>query len=314
MKRYYKPMLAQTAKAPFTAKEWVYEIKWDGFRAISYINDELEVRSRNNKELRYTFPELRELRILTRNTVLDGEVVAMHEGRPDFQTLLERNKGTSTRDIEYVARKHPAIYVVFDMLEKDGKPLLNLPLIERKKILKENVQEGKSVVLSEFIEMEGETYFQAALKRGLEGIMAKKIASPYEPGMRSSNWLKIKKALSCDCVIFGFTKGEGAREQTFGALILGLYDTGKPVYIGKVGTGFSQDTMETLLKTFESLKTKNKALQDAEVPEKITWLKPELVCEVAYQSITNDGKLRMPRFHGLRADKPPLECTLSQIR
>lgn len=314
MRRYYKPMLAQSAKTPFTAKEWVFEIKWDGFRAISYINDELEIRSRNNKELRYIFPELRELRILTRNTVLDGEVVAMHEGKPDFQTLLERNKGTSTRDIEYVARKHPVIYVVFDILEKDGKPLLNLPLIDRKKILKENVQEGKSVVLSEFIEMQGEAYFQAALKRGLEGIMAKKITSPYEPGIRSSNWLKIKGALSCDCVIFGFTIGEGAREQTFGALILGLYDAGRPVYIGKVGTGFSQDTMEALLEIFESLKTKNKAFQDAEVPERVTWLKPELVCEVAYQSITNDGRLRMPRFHGLRADKPPLECTLNQIR
>jgi bifunctional non-homologous end joining protein LigD len=314
MKRYYKPMLAQSAKTPFTSKEWIFEIKWDGFRAISYINDELEVRSRNDKELRYTFPELQELSTLTRNTVLDGEIVAMHEGKPDFQTLLERNKSTSTRDIEYMARKYPVIYIVFDILEKDGNPLLHLPLIERKRILKENVGEGKNVVLSEFIEMQGEAYFQAALKRGLEGVMAKKIDSPYEPGIRSSNWFKIKKALTCDCVIFGYTKGEGARQQTFGALILGVYEAGKPVYVGKVGTGFSQSTMETLLKAFENLKTEQKALQDIDVPEEITWLKPELVCEVAYQSVTKDGRLRMPRFHGLRADKPPFECTLSQIR
>ena len=314
MKRYYKPMLAQLANVPFTSKEWLFEIKWDGFRAISYINHELEVRSRNNKELRYTFPELKELSTLTRDTVLDGEIVAMHEGKPDFQALLERNKTNSAQDIEYITRKYPAIYVVFDILEKDGKSLVHLPLVERRRILKENVGEGKSVVLSEFIETEGEAYFQAALKRSLEGIMAKKTNSPYELGVRSSNWLKIKKTLTCDCVIFGYTKGEGYREQTFGALILGLYEGGRPVFVGKVGTGFSQSVIELLLKAFEGFKTEEKTLQSVDVLEEVTWLKPELVCEVTYQVVTRDGKLRMPRFRGLRADKPPIECTLDQIK
>jgi DNA ligase D-like protein (predicted ligase) len=317
MNRHYKPMLAQSAKAPFTSKDWIFEIKWDGFRAISYTKGgEIEVRSRNDKELKYAFPELEELRVLTGNTVLDGEIVIMRDGKPDFQTLLERNRGTSSRDIESEASKNPAIYVVFDVLEKDGKPLFHLPLVERKRILKESVREGKNVVLSEFVETEGEDYFQAASERGLEGIMAKKIDSPYEPGMRSSNWLKIKETLTCDCVIFGYTRGEGDREKTFGALMMGLYDTvGRVyVYVGKVGTGFSQSMIKLLLKIFNGLRVEGKTLLRVDNAEEVTWLKPELVCEVVYQSVTKDSRLRMPKFRGLRVDKPPVECTLDQIK
>jgi bifunctional non-homologous end joining protein LigD len=178
------------------------------------------------------------------------------------------------------------------------------------------VREGKNVIVSEFVETEGESYFQAALQKGLEGIMAKKIDSTYEPGMRSSNWLKIKETSTCDCVIFGYTKGEGDREKTFGALILGLYDPSKRlyVYVGKVGTGFSRKASELLLKTFSGLRVEGKTLQDADVAEEVTWLKPELVGEIVYQSVTKDGRLRMPRFRGLRVDKPLTECTLNQIR
>ncbi|HML02266.1 MAG TPA: non-homologous end-joining DNA ligase [Candidatus Bathyarchaeia archaeon] len=317
MKRRYKPMLAQSAKAPFTSKDWIFEIKWDGFRAISYTSGgKIEVRSRNDKELRYTFPELEELGSLAGNTVLDGEIVVMQDGRPDFQALLERNRANPTRDIRYQASKRPAIYVVFDVLEKDGKSLVHFPLFERKRILKESVREGKNVIVSEFVETDGESYFQAALEKGLEGIMAKKIDSPYEPGVRSSNWLKIKEASTCDCVIFGYTRGEGDREKTFGALILGLYDPSERlyVYVGKVGTGFSQSVIELLLKTFSGLRIEEKTLQDVDVAEEVTWLKPELVGEVVYQSVTKDERLRMPRFRGLRVDKPPMDCTLDQIR
>jgi DNA ligase D-like protein (predicted ligase) len=310
-------MLAQSAKAPFTSKNWIFEIKWDGFRAISYTSGgEIEIRSRNDKELRYTFPELEELGSLTGNTVLDGEIVVMQHGKPDFQALLERNRANSTRDIRYETAELPAIYVVFDMLEKDGKPLVHFPLFERKRILKESVREGKNVIVSEFVETEGESYFQAALQKGLEGIMAKKIVSPYESGMRSSNWLKIKETSTCDCVIFGYTKGEGDREKTFGALILGLYDPSKRlyVYVGKVGTGFSRNVIELLLKTFSGLRIEEKTLQDVDVAEEVTWLKPELVGEIVYQSVTKDERLRMPRFRGLRVDKPSMDCTLDQIR
>jgi bifunctional non-homologous end joining protein LigD len=314
MKQHYKPMLAQSAEAPFNSKDWIFEIKWDGIRAVSYINSELSLKSRNDNELKYSFPELEELKDLARNTVLDGEIVVMREGRADFQSLLERSKATSPRDIEHAAQSLPATYVVFDILEKDGEPIIKLPLIERKKILKQRVKEGKHVVLSIFVEEEGKVYFDAALKIGVEGIMAKKKDSPYQPGFRSGNWLKIKKLLSCDCVIFGYTAGEGRRADTFGALLLGLYDKDTPVYVGKVGTGFSQDDSELLMSTFQKLVVQEKTLAVTDVPEKITWLKPELVCEVVYQAVTKDGKLRMPRFRILRADKAPRECTLDQIK
>jgi len=315
MKRFYRPMLAKPADEPFNSKDWIFEVKWDGIRAISYIDDDkISVKSRNNKDLKDNFPELEELKDLMRQAVLDGEIVVMKEGKADFQALLERSRSNSVRDIEHMARKSPATYVIFDILEKNGKPLIDLPLMERKRILKESLKEGKNVVLSIFAEEEGKSYFEAALKKGVEGIMAKKKDSPYEPGLRSGKWLKIKKIASCDCVIFGYTEGQGARKETFGALILGLYDEGKPVYIGKVGTGFSQNDMKLLMKTFKGLEVKEKTLEGIDISEKITWLKPELVCDVSYQVVTKDGKLRMPRFRGLRADKNPSECTADQLK
>jgi DNA ligase D-like protein (predicted ligase)/DNA ligase D-like protein (predicted 3'-phosphoesterase) len=314
MKRQYKPMLAQPIESPFTSEDWVFEIKWDGIRAISYVNAGLSVKSRNDKELKYNFPELNELSDLTQNAVLDGEIVVMRNGKADFQALLERSQATSLRDIEYLTQRFPVTYVVFDILEKDGEPLIDYPLIERKRLLREGLKEGRHVVLSVFVEEEGEAYFQAALKKGVEGIMAKKKSSLYQPGERSRDWLKIKKIVSADCVIFGYTKGEGNREETFGALILGLYDEGKPVYVGKVGTGFSQADLARLVKVFKSFTVQEATLPAVDVGEKITWLRPELVCSVVYQSVTNDGRLRMPRFEGLRLDKSPFECAFDQLR
>ena len=314
MKRHYKPMLAQAVEAPFSSKDWVFEVKWDGIRAISYINDDLSIRSRNDKELRYNFPELEELKDLAGNAVFDGEIVIIKEGRADFQTLIKRREVSLPRDIDYMSREFPATYVVFDILEREAKPLIDLPLIERKDILKKTLKEGKRVSISLFVEEEGEIYYQEALKKGVEGIMAKKKDSRYMPGVRSDNWLKIKKLLSCDCVVFGYTAGEGNREETFGALILGLYEGNKPVYVGKVGTGFSQSSMEHMMELFQGLETEEKTLEGVDVPEKITWLKPELVGEVVYQTVTKDGRLRMPRFRVLRPDKPPFECSLDQIR
>ncbi len=312
MTRNYKPMLARLAQQSFSGKDWLFEIKWDGFRAIAYVNQELSLRSRNEKELKYNFPELEELAQLTHNVVLDGEIVVVKDGKPDFQELLERGQAASTVEIELQAKRSPVVYVVFDILEKDGVSLVDLPLTERKRILKDSVKEGKHVLLSDFVEEKGEAYYRVALEKGLEGVMAKRKDSVYESGVRSSSWLKIKKLRSCDCVVFGYTKGSGARSETFGALLLGLYDGEKPVYVGKVGTGFSQALLQTLSERFQQLKT-GKAPFEPDIPDEVTWLKPELVCEVGYQAVTCDVRLRMPRFLGLREDKLPSECTLDQI-
>jgi len=313
MSRSYKPMLAKVAPKPFSDKDWVFEVKWDGFRAMAYVNKELSLKSRNQKELKYNFPELEELTKLTRNVVLDGEIVVMKEGKTDFQALLERGKTASPTEIELQNLRSPAVYVVFDILEKDGKSLINLPLTERKKILRSSVQEGKHVLLSDVVEENGEAYYTAALEKGLEGVMAKKKTSPYEPGVRSGNWLKIKKLRSCDCVVFGYTKGTGARAKTFGALLLGLYNgEGEPVYVGKVGTGFSREMLGSLSEAFKTLKADSAPFK-VDIPDKVMWLKPKLVGEIVYQVVTRDLRLRMPRFLGLREDKQPSECTLDQI-
>lgn len=315
MKRRYRPMLAQTVSAPFNSEDWIFEVKWDGIRAISYVDDEVSIRSRNDKELKDNFPELNELKSLTRNVVLDGEIVVVRGGKADFQAVIERAKATRSYETEIKAQRNPATYVVFDIIEKDGQSLLEVTLIQRKMLLKQSLKEGSHVSMSLFVDKEGEAYYAAAVKRGVEGIMAKKKDSPYEPGARSRNWLKIKKLASCDCVILGYTKGKGHRREAFGSLVLGLYENEKPVYVGKVGTGFSQEDLGVLMKAFEDLETSERALfPNAVVPGEIVWLEPSLVCEVVYQSITRDGRLRMPRFQVLRLDKKPSECITDQIK
>jgi bifunctional non-homologous end joining protein LigD len=237
----------------------------------------------------------------------------MRDGQPDFQSLLERGQAGSTGEIQRQAGRAPAVYIVFDILEKDGASLTQLPLMERKTILKDTLKEGDNVLLCDFIEEKGEAYFKLALDKGLEGVVAKSKEGQYEEGLRTGSWLKIKKLKTCDSVIFGYTRGTNVREKTFGALLLGVYDKdGKPVYVGKVGTGFTQQTIGILLDKFEKIKI-TVAPFKAEVGDIVTWLRPTLVCEVAYQVLTRDMRLRMARFKRLRDDKPPGECTLDQL-
>ena len=211
----YKPMLAKVAPDAFSDKDWIFEIKWDGFRAIAYVDKGLSLKSRNEKELKYSFPELAELTQLATNIVVDGEIVVMSKGKPDFQALLERGQAVSPGEVKRQAGLSPVNYVVFDILEKDGKPLTKLTLMERKAVLKDSLREGNYVFLSDFIEEKGEAYYRLVLEKGLEGVMAKKRDSQYEEGLRTGSWLKIKKIKTCDCVIFGYTRGEQAREESF---------------------------------------------------------------------------------------------------
>ena len=308
----YKPMLAKVAEGAFSSKDWVFEVKWDGFRAIAYVEESFSLKSRNEKELKQNFPELQELRKLSSNIVVDGEIVVMREGKTDFQSLLERGKAVSSGEIQRQSSRVPAVYIVFDILEKDGKSLTKLPLMERKAVLKESLREGSNVLLCDYIEENGDAYFQSALEKGLEGVVAKRKDSQYEEGLRTGSWLKIKKLKTCDCVIFGYTKGSESRGATFGALLLGVYDKGKPVYLGKVGTGFTQEMIRILTGKFEKIRT-DVAFFKPEVGDVVTWLEPKLVCEVAYQVLTRDIRLRMARFKRLRDDKPPEQCTLDQV-
>jgi len=309
----YRPMFAKVAEIAFSDKDWFFEVKWDGFRAIAYVEEPFSIKSRNEKELKGNFPELQELKKLAKNIVVDGEIIVMREGKPDFQSLLERGKAVSEGEIQRQENRLPAVYIVFDILEKDGKPLTKLPLMERKTILKDSLREGSNVLLCDFIEEKGGAYFQLALGKGLEGVVAKKKDSQYEEGLRTGSWLKIKKLKTCDCVIFGYTRGSESRGATFGALLIGVYgEEGKPVYLGKVGTGFTQEMIRILVDKFEKIITETAPFKP-ETGDAVTWLEPKLVCEVAYQVATRDLRLRMARFKRLRDDKPPEQCTLDQI-
>jgi len=332
-------MLAQSATGPFSSDNWLFEIKWDGVRAIAYVNDTLSLRSRNDRELGGQFPELDELLTLAPGTVLDGEIVAMNGGRPDMQALLPRLQKGSGR-IPPPGVTVPVTYIVFDILEKEGKPLTGLPFLERRKMLKQAVSEGPHVIISVPFEGSGEDYYRAAIAKGLEGVMAKRKDSLYEPGLRSGTWLKVKGQKTCDCVISGYTVGKGGRGPTFGALLLGLYENGdrsgsqekgigrSPAprssrdtgsagrnlrNIGKVGTGFSYRDLHDLMDTFSPLKTSIPQFVISGHKDTVVWLEPVLVGEVAYQEVTRDRKLRIPRFLRIRSDKKPEECTTAQL-
>jgi DNA ligase D-like protein (predicted ligase)/DNA ligase D-like protein (predicted 3'-phosphoesterase) len=304
-------MLARTADAPFSSPDWIFEVKWDGIRAVAYANP-LSILSRSGSEMVGQFPELDEIRELAPECVLDGEIVLLRDGRNDIQALMGRFQKSDPRQIEADSRSLPVTYVAFDILERDGAPLIHLPLEERRRILEEYVKEGKYLVRSIAVQGEGERYYAEVVKRGLEGVMAKRLGSPYEPGARSGSWLKVKALKSCDCVVFGYTRGEGVRAGTFGALVLGLCDQGKGVYIGRVGTGFDQADLEGITSMLAGLKAGEPTLTGTEKGE-IVWVHPRMVVEVAFHSVTKDGRLRMPRLVRIRTDKKPEDCTLDQL-
>jgi DNA ligase D-like protein (predicted ligase)/DNA ligase D-like protein (predicted 3'-phosphoesterase) len=302
----YQPMLAATAPAPFSDDNWLFEIKWDGVRAIATVGTIVSLRSRNNKELAGHFPELSELIALAPGTVLDGEIVVMSGGKPDMQALLPRLLETTPG-----ALAPPVTYIVFDILRLGTDDLTNLPLTERRRILPSAVREGAHVVISVPIEGKGEDYYRAAVAQGLEGVMAKRKDSPYEPGVRSGAWLKIRALKTCDCVIAGYTPGRGGRSPAFGALLLGLYDENTLVPVGKVGTGFSDRLLAELRTKFAPLITAVPQLKG--INGTVTWLEPVLVGEVGYMEVTREHKLRIPRFLRLRTDKPAVTCTIDQL-
>ena len=312
-----KPMLAEKSKA-FDDKDFLFEIKFDGTRAISYIDAiNKNVRMLNRRMLFFEerYPEFKELwkNINCEKAIVDGEVVVFKNGVPDFYLLQEREQVASSLRAEILSRINPATYIVFDILYKDGKDLTSLPLIERKKILKETIKEDQRVVISEYILEKGKAFFEEAKKKGLEGIMAKRISSSYQIGKRSKDWLKIKALETIDCIICGYTKGEGWREEYFGALILGCYHNNKLIYIGRCGTGLSEEGYEKLTQLLEKLKTNQNPFGE-EIEElkgkEVTWVKPEVVCEVKFMSITPDLKLRAPSFVRIREDKPAEECVV----
>ncbi len=313
-------MLAESIDRPFDGVEWLFEIKWDGYRAIAFIeNGKVRLVSRNQNELTGRYPELKDMAgfIKAKNAILDGEVVAIdEEGRPSF-SLMQQRTGFRPGGKRAAAKADvPVLYYAFDLLYLDGEDWRRMPVEDRKRKLASLITAGDALRYSDHYEEHGKALFEIAQNKGLEGIVAKRRASIYEE-RRSRDWLKIKIRHRLECVVGGFTQPEGSRAH-FGSLVLGLYDKqGRLIHVGQAGSGFDQKSLSEIWKTLKSLETqKNPFYGEVEALRKVSWVKPELVAEIEYAEWTagtNAGsgpKLRAPVFLGLRDDKEPKECLL----
>ncbi len=316
------PMLATPVDEPFDGAEWLFEIKWDGYRAIAFIDDgKLRLVSRNQNELTERFSELKDLPkfIKAKSAILDGEVVALDDGgRASFSLMQQRTgfrpggrRGAAKADV-------PVLYYVFDLLYLDGYDLRKLPLEARKKTLASILITGDVLRYSDHYEKQGKALFAMARAKGLEGILAKKRDSIYQE-RRTHEWLKIKITHRLECVIGGYTEPEGSRAH-FGSIVLGLYDKqGRLIHVGQAGSGFDQESLDEVWKLLKRRETKKSPFYgEVEALRKVYWVKPELVAEVEFAEWTggtsagSGPKLRAPVFLGLRDDKDPKDCVFEQ--
>ena len=301
-------MLSTLIDKPFSNENWLYEIKWDGYRALAYMDKHhFELLSRNNLSFAEKYdPVTESLKALKMNAVLDGEIVAVDEkGLANFQLL--QNWQTT--------RQGSLRYYVFDIIWLDGYNLSALPLIERKRIIQALIPADDPVVkYSDHVLRDGEQFFKVALKGGLEGIMAKKIASKYEAGNRGDTWLKIKVSQRQEVIIAGYTEPRRSR-KFFGSLLLGVYKDDELIYVGHTGSGFNAKSLSQIHKKLQPLITKEPPFKN---PPKTnmpaTWVKPKLVCEIKFTEWTKDLQARHPIFMGLREDKNPKDITIENSK
>ena len=298
-------MLAKESAKSFSDDNWLYEIKWDGYRAIAELDkDHVKLYSRNGNSFEAAYPDIMEaLKKLQLQATLDGEIVVMNEeGKPDFQKLQHYAENAN----------FPLVYYVFDLLQINKKDLYNVPLVERKKQLEELIGENDFVKFSDHVLGQGESFFEAAKQKDLEGIMAKKMDSLYYPGKRTNEWLKIKHHKSDEAIIAGFTAPRGGRKY-FGALVLGIKKDGKLLYAGHTGSGFNENSLKELYeKLLPIVQTESPFDERVKTNMPVTWVNPQYVCELKFTEWTSDGKMRHPIFLRLREDKKPGDVVLNQ--
>jgi bifunctional non-homologous end joining protein LigD len=304
---HVSPMLATLVDQPFDSDEWIYEIKWDGYRAVAFMEGKkIELKSRNDKSFAEKFyPIYDELKRLKLNAILDGEVVVLGEsGKADFGSL-QNWRSEADGDL---------VYYVFDILWYKGMDVTALGLVERKAILQQVLPPSNTIILSKEFNASGIEFLEAAKKMGLEGIMAKRKDSLYHTKNRTKDWLKIKANKRQEVVIGGFTRNEDTNKQ-FSSILVGVYEGKKLVYTGKVGTGFNEKMQKEMMEQFKPLivdKPPFSEEPDVNKPSRfrpnpphatVTWLKPQLIGEVSYTELTSDGVMRHPSFQGMRSDK-----------
>ena len=322
MPQHVVPMLARLSTLPPDDEKYGYEIKWDGVRAIAYVHEDgtTHLESRNLNDVTRQYPEAAAVgeALTGHSAVLDGEVVAFdEEGRPSFERLQGRMHLTGAAAIDARTRSTPIVYTVFDLIYLDGESLMRLPYTERRARLEALDLNGRSWRTPGYHTGDGKALLEASASQGLEGVMAKRLDSPYEPGRRPGTWLKVKNTRRQELVVGGWLPGEGRRQGKIGALLMGYYDHAAPEpelrFAGKVGTGFDAKELELLEGLLAPLRRDTSPFSGPRQPGKgAIFVEPELVAEVEFNEWTKQNMLRHPSYKGLREDKRALDVVLER--
>lgn len=311
-----KPMLATPAEKPFDSREYLYEIKWDGYRCLAFLNGATRLQSRNLNDISHVFPDLGQLSRQTKlpDLLLDGEIIALRDGKPSFLELQKRAQLRNPEQIARMVAKIPVVYVVFDLLYLNGASLLELPLIKRRQLLEENLIPSDELVIAGQVPERGIAYFSATAELGLEGVIAKKADAPYSPGKRVKTWLKFKHKRNGLFIVCGFIENTTSRGE-LRSLILGAYHDDILRWCGMVGTGFTMRELALLHQELRQMTVESCPFTGIPLRKPgVSWVKPLIPCEIEYFEVTDDGSLRHPTFLGFRPDKQPSDCQLGNLQ
>jgi bifunctional non-homologous end joining protein LigD len=308
------PMLAAPGSPPAgRLAEWAVEMKWDGVRALAFISDGvIRLVSRTGKDISRTYPEIAGPADPPGQLLLDGEIVAFTDGRPDFEALQPRMHVSSADAALRLSSSIPVTYLAFDVLQLEGVPLLSRPYSSRRETLKTIMGNGPGFLIPpDFPGPDLDAVRSASVANGLEGVVAKRLDSVYEPGARSGSWLKVKNVLRQEVVVAGWKPGQGNRAGLIGSLLVGVHSgSGALLYAGHVGTGFSDSVLRMLTRLLEPLRRPRSPF-DGPVPAEYAgpavWVEPRLVIEVTFNRWTRAGRMRAPAYQGLRDDKDPAD-------
>lgn len=297
------PMLIGEMAAPFDSPEHIFELKLDGIRCMAYLDGGTRLINKRFLDVSATYPELCDLhRQVNAPCVLDGEVFAMTDGKPDFSIMQRRSLMGDTMKIALAAQKTPVNFCAFDILYRDGELLTGRPLMERRALLEQTVTECERLSISRYIEANGVAFYNLVASQDLEGIVAKLKTSLYHPGKRTKEWIKVKNLKDDDFVVCGYIH----KENNMTSLVLGQYRDGQLAYQGHVTLGVSRAGLQDMPRGECPFAVVPEGNEDA------VWLAPERVCTVRYMERTESGHMRQPVFHGWRDDKAPRECILTE--